>query len=169
VRHAASAPCLHGLLLDHENRGSTVCSSETSVKFSQTTQRHITYDSTHHSCRENLKSEMMYLCSDVIRKHLPIGKRLKKKCITSMPCCEWDMGISRYRGLSSISKQAASRTTLLAACYMLVSCLAYSSALRMEATYSSGKYVDFHRTTRLYIREDRNLQQRNCDSINVKL
>jgi hypothetical protein len=44
--------------------------------------------------------------------------------------------------------------TLLASCFMLVS---YSSALKMEAVSSSETSVDFQRTTRRYIPEDRNL------------
>jgi hypothetical protein len=45
-----------------------------------------------------------------------------------------------------------------AACFMLVSCLAYSSILKMEAIRSSETSIDFHRTTRHYIREDRTLK-----------
>jgi hypothetical protein len=37
-------------------------------------------------------------------------------------------------------------------------CLAYSSTLKMEATCSSEKSVDFQRATRCYIPEDRPLQ-----------
>jgi hypothetical protein len=47
---------------------------------------------------------------------------------------------------------------LLAACFMLVSCTAYSSTLKMEAICSSEMSVDFHRTTWRYIPEDRILQ-----------
>jgi hypothetical protein len=39
--------------------------------------------------------------------------------------------------------------------FTLVSCLAYSSTLRMEATCSCETSVDFKRTTRRYITEDR--------------
>jgi hypothetical protein len=41
--------------------------------------------------------------------------------------------------------------------FTLVSCLAYSSTLKMEATSSSEKSVDFERTTRRYIPEHRTL------------
>jgi hypothetical protein len=41
--------------------------------------------------------------------------------------------------------------------FTLVSCLVYSSTLKMEATYSSKTSVDFQRTTRRYIPEDRTL------------
>lgn len=45
--------------------------------------------------------------------------------------------------------------TLLAACLMLVPCLAFSSALKMEVIYSSEILVDFHRFTQSYISEGR--------------
>jgi hypothetical protein len=41
---------------------------------------------------------------------------------------------------------------------MLVSCLAYSLALKMEVICYSEPSVDFHQTTRRYIPEDRALQ-----------
>jgi hypothetical protein len=41
---------------------------------------------------------------------------------------------------------------------MLVSCLAYSSTMKMEATYSSETSVDFQRTKRRYIPEDKTIQ-----------
>jgi hypothetical protein len=44
-----------------------------------------------------------------------------------------------------------------ATCFMLVSCLAYSVTLKMEATCSSKTLVDFQRTTWHYIPEDRTL------------
>jgi hypothetical protein len=47
---------------------------------------------------------------------------------------------------------------LLANCFMLVSCLAYSSTLKMEATCSSEMSVDFQRTIWHYIPEYRTLQ-----------
>jgi hypothetical protein len=42
---------------------------------------------------------------------------------------------------------------------MLVSCLAYSSALKMKAIYSSETSVDFQLTTRPYNPEDKTLQE----------
>jgi hypothetical protein len=45
-----------------------------------------------------------------------------------------------------------------AACFMLDSCLAYSSTLKMKETCSSETSVDFQQTTRRYIPEDRTLQ-----------
>jgi hypothetical protein len=41
---------------------------------------------------------------------------------------------------------------------MLVSCLAYSSAQKIEEICSSETSVDFHRTTRPYVPEDVTLQ-----------
>jgi hypothetical protein len=41
---------------------------------------------------------------------------------------------------------------------LLVSCLAYSSTMKTEATCSSETSVDFLRSTRRYIPDDRNLQ-----------
>jgi hypothetical protein len=46
---------------------------------------------------------------------------------------------------------------LLATCFTLVSCLAYSSTLKMAATCSSETSVDFQRITWRYIPEDRTL------------
>jgi hypothetical protein len=42
----------------------------------------------------------------------------------------------------------------LAVCFMLVSCLAYSSTLTMEAVYYSETSVGFHQITRRYIPEE---------------
>jgi hypothetical protein len=42
----------------------------------------------------------------------------------------------------------------LNSCFTLVSCLAYSSSLKMEGTYSSETSVDFQRAARRYIPED---------------
>jgi hypothetical protein len=44
--------------------------------------------------------------------------------------------------------------TELATCFMLVSCLAYSLALKMEVTCSSETLADFQLTTQHYIPED---------------
>jgi hypothetical protein len=42
----------------------------------------------------------------------------------------------------------------LAACFLLVSCLAHFSTLNMEAESSSETSVNFYQTTRCYIPED---------------
>jgi hypothetical protein len=49
--------------------------------------------------------------------------------------------------------------TLLATCFMLVSILASSLTLKMEATCTSETLIEFQRTTWRYIPEDRTLQQ----------
>jgi hypothetical protein len=48
--------------------------------------------------------------------------------------------------------------------FMLVSCSAYSSALKMEAICSSGTSVDSQRTTRGYIPEDGTLHNHRCEN-----
>jgi hypothetical protein len=49
---------------------------------------------------------------------------------------------------------------LLATFFTLVSCLAYSSTLKMEATYSSEMSVEFQRTIWRYIPEGKTLNNR---------
>jgi hypothetical protein len=49
------------------------------------------------------------------------------------------------------------RVALLATCFMLVSCLAYSPNLKMVVTCSSEMYVDLQWTIQCYIPEDRTL------------
>jgi hypothetical protein len=55
--------------------------------------------------------------------------------------------------------------TLLAICFVLVSCLAYSSALKNEATCSSETSDDFQRTTYGFIPEDVTLRNRRCENL----
>jgi hypothetical protein len=57
-------------------------------------------------------------------------------------------------------KHVASRLSPL----LLVSCLAYSPNLKMEATCSSETSVDFQRTTRHYIPEERTHNHR-CENL----
>jgi hypothetical protein len=47
---------------------------------------------------------------------------------------------------------------VFATCFMLVSCLVYTSTLKMGTKYSSETSRDFQRTIRRYIPKDRNLQ-----------
>jgi hypothetical protein len=47
---------------------------------------------------------------------------------------------------------------LLAVCFMLLSCLAYSLTLKMVAICSPETFVDFHQTTLNYILEDRTFE-----------
>jgi hypothetical protein len=48
---------------------------------------------------------------------------------------------------------------------MLASCSAYSSTLKMEATCSFDKSVDFQRTAWRCIPGDRNLHERGCENL----
>jgi hypothetical protein len=64
---------------------------------------------------------------------------------------------------------ACNQSCLLATCFTLISCLAHSSALKMEATYSSETPVDLQRTIWHYIPEDRTLQNKSGSDILVLL
>jgi hypothetical protein len=48
---------------------------------------------------------------------------------------------------------------------MLVSCLVYTSTLKMEATCSSETSVDFQQNTQCYILEDRTLHNHRCETL----
>jgi hypothetical protein len=50
-------------------------------------------------------------------------------------------------------------------CFMLVSCLAYPSTLKMEATFSSETSVAFQGTTQRYILEDTTLHDHCCENL----
>jgi hypothetical protein len=68
---------------------------------------------------------------------------------------------------TSRSKYKLSRNpALLENCFMLVSCLAYSSTLKLEETCSSETPADFQRTTRRYIPEDGTLHNHRCENLN---
>jgi hypothetical protein len=54
---------------------------------------------------------------------------------------------------------------LFAACFMLVSCLAYSSSLKMEATCSTKILVDFEQASWHCIQVDRNLHNNCCENL----
>jgi hypothetical protein len=53
-----------------------------------------------------------------------------------------------------LGRPCRQKSRALATCFMVVTFLTYSSILKMEATCSSEKSVDFHWTTRRYIPED---------------
>jgi hypothetical protein len=59
---------------------------------------------------------------------------------------------------SSIFWDITPCSPLLATCFLLVSFFAYFLTLKMETTYSSETSIDFLRTTRRDIPEDRNLR-----------
>jgi hypothetical protein len=50
-------------------------------------------------------------------------------------------------------------------CFLLLSCMAYPSALKLEAMYSFGMSIDFRRTTGCYVPEYRTLHNNRCDNI----
>jgi hypothetical protein len=54
----------------------------------------------------------------------------------------------------------------LATCFTLVSCLANSSSLKLEATCSSETSVDFQQTTWSYIPQDTSLPNHSCENPN---
>jgi hypothetical protein len=54
---------------------------------------------------------------------------------------------------------------LIVACFMLVSCLAYFSTLKMKATSSTKTLVDFEETTWHFIPEDRTLHNHGCENL----
>jgi hypothetical protein len=54
---------------------------------------------------------------------------------------------------------------LLVVSFTLVSCLTYSSTLKMEVTCSSDTSVDLQRTTRRYIPEDWTLHNHRCENL----
>jgi hypothetical protein len=54
---------------------------------------------------------------------------------------------------------------LLVAFFMMVSCLASSSTLKIEEIFSSDMSVDFHHTMRYYIKEDRFLHNHRCENL----
>jgi hypothetical protein len=63
-----------------------------------------------------------------------------------------------YAGARNYGKYIYNRYVFMPAiCFTLVSCLCHSSTLKMEATCSSETSLDFQRTTRRCILEDRNL------------
>jgi hypothetical protein len=71
--------------------------------------------------------------------------------------CRPRLRAGRPRNQDSIAGRDKRFSLAIATCFMLVSCLAYSSNLRMKATCSSKTSADFQRTTRRYIPEDRTL------------
>jgi hypothetical protein len=73
-------------------------------------------------------------------------------CLRVLKADEEMMPCSRLTQPSK--KPARSQFAVLASCVMLVSCLAYSLTLKMEAVLSSETAMDFYRTTRRYIPED---------------
>jgi hypothetical protein len=61
-------------------------------------------------------------------------------------------------GLEAAEYREISLRALFATCFTLTSFLAYSSILKMEATCSSETSIEFRRTTRRNIPQDRTLR-----------
>jgi hypothetical protein len=55
----------------------------------------------------------------------------------------------------------------LAPCFMLVSCMAYTSTLKMEVTFFSKTWADFQWTTQHYIPEERTVLCKDCQWSNL--
>jgi hypothetical protein len=74
---------------------------------------------------------------------------------------------------TNISCLTRSSRALLATYFTLVSCLVYSSVLKMEATYSSEKSFVFQHTKQRYISEGRTLYNQRCENFksckNIKI
>jgi hypothetical protein len=66
--------------------------------------------------------------------------------------CE-EFHLLRYNSVRSVESQLTfhRNVSLLVTYVTLVSCLAYSSTLKMEATCSTETFVDFQQTTQRYI------------------
>jgi hypothetical protein len=77
---------------------------------------------------------------------------MKTVPLRSTKCCQINYSFHRIYQLGAHTIYSI---LLLAACFMLFSCLAYSSTLKMEATCFSETLVDFQWTTWRYISGDR--------------
>jgi hypothetical protein len=80
---------------------------------------------------------------------LKVNRRFKGTCRLHLQ--DWRIRQARNQN------ETAAGTPLLTSCFMLVSCLSFSSILKMEATCSSETSVDFQRNTRRCISENRTL------------
>jgi hypothetical protein len=71
----------------------------------------------------------------------------------------------RFGGTRSLQLRGRRMRALLTACFMLVSCFACSSILKMETTRSSETPIDFQWTIRRYIPENRTLYNHRCENL----
>jgi hypothetical protein len=69
------------------------------------------------------------------------------------------------RNMSLPSSRLKSKQSFIAACFMLISCLAYYSALEMVETYSSKRSVDFQCTKQHHILENIPLHNHCCENL----
>jgi hypothetical protein len=87
-------------------------------------------------------------------------------------CCTWKRKFlqraplpgSQYEYSAAHAVTTVSRA-LLGACVILVLCFTYVSTLMVQVTRSSEAAVDFQRTTRSYIPEDRTLHKQLCKNL----
>jgi hypothetical protein len=74
--------------------------------------------------------------------------------------------VVRWKSADVLKEHVASIfVALLANCFVMVSFLAYTSTLRMEATYSSETLVGFQQTTWRYIPQYRTLHDHCCENL----
>jgi hypothetical protein len=66
---------------------------------------------------------------------------------------------------SPFESQSVFWRNVLASCFMLVSCVAYSSTLEMEVMSSSQTSADFQWAKWHYISEDRTLHNHGCENL----
>jgi hypothetical protein len=100
-------------------------------------------------------------CSNLVTLLLsPIGS----PCFSDTADGSWWIG---FQGLFCfyIIPRFCKPHALLVVCLMLVSCLAYSSALEMEVMCSSKRLVEFRRKVWHYIPEDITLHNRWCENV----
>jgi hypothetical protein len=76
---------------------------------------------------------------------------------------------AEYEQLQETSRKYAAIRVLLAACFMLVSCLAYASTQKMEAVYHSEMSADIQQPSQLYIPEDRNFHSPCMSSLRIPI
>jgi hypothetical protein len=136
----------------------TIHPSETSVDLRETTQRYNPRDRIIHCDRcEHLKSDNnLILGFEVLTAVV-----MKSSIFWHITSCS-SLKVNRHFGGTyylhlqgqRISQEISTNETLFVTCFMLVSCLAYSSTLKMEVICSSETSVDFQRITWRYIPEE---------------
>jgi hypothetical protein len=88
-----------------------------------------------------------------------------KSTILSSPPIRITHFIWRPARVARNQHERGSKQSLLATCFMLISCLVYSLTLMMEMTCSSETSVDFQWMTQHYIPEDRILHNHWCENL----
>jgi hypothetical protein len=107
---------------------------------------------------ENLVILCLLLCKGWLNKKLCQNiqdLRLSKQWLQTVLYCRIYHHIARWNS-TDISEELVTEAPP-AACFILVSCLPYSSTLKMEATCSSKTSLDFQQATWCYIPEYRTL------------